>query len=80
VERQLDRSGVYSVRGVCQFLTSHQVLILDVDPELVWHKKVPLKVSVFAWRLLQNRLSTKDNLVMCGVLQVDDHFLHSNLW
>ena len=38
----------------------------------VWHKYVPLKVSPFAWRLLRNRLPTKDNLVSRRVLQHDD--------
>jgi hypothetical protein len=38
----------------------------------VWHKSVPLKVSIFAWRLLRNRLPTKDNLLSRGVLQHDD--------
>lgn len=50
------------------------MLILDVDPELVWHKKVPLKIYVFAWGVLQNRLPTKDNFVRWGILQADDHF------
>jgi hypothetical protein len=35
---------------------------------LVWHKHVPLKVSIFAWRLLQNRLPTRMNLVRRGIL------------
>nr|ABN08507.1 Myb, DNA-binding [Medicago truncatula] len=39
----------------------------------IWHKPVPLKVSLFAWRLLRNRLSTKDNLVWRRVLQHDDN-------
>jgi hypothetical protein len=35
---------------------------------LIWHKQVPLKVSVFAWRLLRDRLPTKSNLVIRGVV------------
>ncbi|GAU49983.1 hypothetical protein TSUD_287480 [Trifolium subterraneum] len=30
---------------------------------LIWHPQVPLKVSIFAWRLLRDRLPTKANLV-----------------
>jgi len=40
----------------------------------VWHQQVPLKVSVFAWRLIRDRLSTKANLVVRGVILVDDIF------
>jgi hypothetical protein len=39
--------------------------------ELVWHKQVPLKVSILAWRLLRDMLSTKNNLVRCGIIQTD---------
>jgi len=38
----------------------------------VWHKYVPSKVSVFAWRLLRDRLPTKANLARRRVLQPDD--------
>jgi hypothetical protein len=34
----------------------------------VWHNHIPSKVSLFAWRLLRNRLPTKDNLVRRSVL------------
>jgi len=38
----------------------------------VWHKDIPEKLSVFAWRLLRNRLPTKDNLLRRRVLHHDD--------
>jgi len=38
---------------------------------LLWQKYVPLKVVVFVWRLLRNRLPTKDNLLRRGVLHTD---------
>jgi len=34
-----------------------------------WNKEVPLKASLFVWRLLRNRLSTTDNLIRRHVLQ-----------
>ena len=58
-----DIVGGYTVRG------AYHILIAQTDPpdvgmnDLVWHKQVPLKVSILAWRLLQNRLPTKLNLV-----------------
>jgi hypothetical protein len=33
---------------------------------------VPLKVTVFAWRLLRERLPTKDNLLRCSILHHDN--------
>ena len=67
----LDPVFGYTVKGVYQLFTS-----VDEPPasdilDNVWHKHVPLKVSLFAWRLLRNRLPTKDNLVRRHVLQHD---------
>ena len=33
-----------------------------------WLKAVPLKVSIFVWQFLLNRLPTKDNLHIKGFL------------
>jgi len=38
----------------------------------VWLKQVPLKVSLFVWRLFRNRLPTKDNLLRRHVLHLDN--------
>jgi len=56
---------------------AYHVLTAQTDPpdvgmnDFVWHKQVPLKVSILAWRLLWNRLPTKLNLVQRGLLAVD---------
>lgn len=34
----------------------------------VWHKATLLKVSLFVWGLLLNRLPTKDNLIYRGII------------
>jgi hypothetical protein len=66
-----NNDDVYTVRGAYQILTTM------ADPpsvgvgELVWHKQVPLKVSIMAWRLLLDRLPTKVNLVRRGCLDVE---------
>jgi len=39
--------------------------------ELIWHKHVPLKVSIFAWQMLRERLPTKSNLVIRGIIPSD---------
>ncbi|GAU10332.1 hypothetical protein TSUD_422680, partial [Trifolium subterraneum] len=61
----------YSVRGAYQLLTSHQPIPLTDTEDLIWHKQVPLKVSIFAWRLLRNRLPTKDNLAHRGIITAE---------
>ncbi|RHN46925.1 putative reverse transcriptase zinc-binding domain-containing protein [Medicago truncatula] len=58
----------YSVRGSYHLLTSRHVPLRDHASSLIWHKQVPLKVSLFAWRLLRDRLPTKANLVQRRVL------------
>ncbi|PNX94360.1 glutamate-gated kainate-type ion channel receptor subunit GluR9 [Trifolium pratense] len=46
---------------------------MDVAENLIWHSQVPLKVSIFAWRLLRDRLPTKVNLVTRGGLSSTAH-------
>ncbi|CAJ2631371.1 uncharacterized protein LOC123893952 [Trifolium pratense] len=58
----------YTVRGAYQILTSQASVTLHVAENLIWHPQVPLKVSIFAWRLLRDRLPTRANLVNRGVL------------
>ncbi|GAU16239.1 hypothetical protein TSUD_298710 [Trifolium subterraneum] len=63
-----DTFGGYTVKGAYQTLTSHSGVTLDSAADLIWHKQVPLKVSIFAWRLLRDRLPTKTNLAICGII------------
>ncbi|XP_024626742.1 uncharacterized protein [Medicago truncatula] len=58
----------YSVRGAYSVLTSKDLPLVDSAAEMIWHRQVPLKVSVFAWRLLRDRLPTKSNLIYRGVI------------
>ncbi|XP_040866060.1 uncharacterized protein [Glycine max] len=58
-----DPSGQYSIRS------AYSVLREDISEEAqdgefkeLWKLKVPPKVAVFAWRLLKDRLPTRDNL------------------
>jgi len=60
--------GSYAVRGAYDILTEGVNPLMDDALELAWHHQVPLKVSIFAWRLLRNRLPTKGNLAARGVL------------
>jgi hypothetical protein len=64
----------YSVRGAYQILTSQDSFTLGEAEDLVWHKQVPLKVSILAWRLLRDRLPTKSNLVARGIISLEGCF------
>jgi len=55
---RLDNSGKYSICSVYDLLTSGGSTNVDEASSLVWHKQVPLKISILAWRLLRNRLPT----------------------
>lgn len=66
-----EQSEIYSVNDTYKLLTQDVsgawINLLDVK-DSVWSKVVLLKVSVFACKLLQNRLPTKDNLFKRGGL------------
>jgi len=68
----LDNSSGYTVKGAYTFITTtceplNRSLVIDV-----WHKQIPSKVSLFAWRLFQKRLPTKDNLMHRRVIQPEN--------
>jgi len=68
---KVDPSGGYSIRGVYKLLTGQEFHRFKAITNLIWHKQVPFKVSIFAWKVLQNRLPTKDNLVVCDIITHD---------
>jgi hypothetical protein len=53
----------YSIRGAYNILIALDAQVSADTSDLILHKQVPLKVLVLAWRLLRDRLPTKDNLV-----------------
>ena len=67
----LENSNTFTVRSLYNFLTIQSQVDLPVDASSLWHKDVPLKVVLFAWRLFRDRLSTKDNLLRRGVINYD---------
>jgi hypothetical protein len=64
----------YSVRDAYHLLTSQDSFTLGAAEDLVWHKQVPLKISIFVWRLLRDRLPTKSNLVSRGIISPEHQF------
>jgi hypothetical protein len=61
----------YTVRGAYHILTNPVLSTLDETSNLIWHKQVPLKVSIVAWRLLKDRLPTRINLARRGIVQAE---------
>jgi len=76
----LDLINGYSAKGIYQYLASSNSSVERGISDVVWLKHIPLKVSMFVWRLLQNRLSTKDNLIRMMVLHQEDKRLCWRLW
>ncbi|XP_024628764.2 uncharacterized protein [Medicago truncatula] len=66
-----DTIGGFTVRGAYKVLTATVNPNRDSALDLVWHHQVPLKISIFAWRLIRDRLPTRANLAACGILQLD---------
>nr|ABD28625.2 H+-transporting two-sector ATPase, alpha/beta subunit, central region, related [Medicago truncatula] len=58
----------YTVSGAYRVLTSGPPTTMHVPTALLWRKDVPLKVSMFAWCLFRNRLPTKTNLFLRGII------------
>ncbi|GAU26303.1 hypothetical protein TSUD_56010 [Trifolium subterraneum] len=58
----------YTVRGAYELLTTQVSATTDDAEKPIWHSQVPLKVSIFVWRLLRDKLPTKANLITRGIL------------
>jgi hypothetical protein len=61
----------YTVRGVYRMLMRKEIHVHDDVSDAVWHKSVPLKVSICAWHLLRNKWPTKNNLRRRGIISLD---------
>ena len=68
----LDPIHGYSVRGAYHYFTKNPGTMDRSQVDDVWLKQIPSKVSLLVWRLLRNRLPTKDNLAQRGVLASTD--------
>lgn len=68
----LDPVHGYTVRESYRFITNNGIMLDRTLVDDVWHKTIPTKVSVLVWRLLRNRVPTKDNLLHRRVLASND--------
>ena len=68
---RLETPSVYTVRSAYNFLSATTHVDHVVPVSSLWHKNVPLKVVIFAWRLFRDRLYTKHNLFCRQVIAID---------
>jgi hypothetical protein len=58
----------YMVKRVYKMLPDEEQHVHPPFTDIVWNKAVPLKISLFVWRLLNKRISRTINFVYRGVL------------
>ncbi|XP_057415175.1 uncharacterized protein LOC130710037 [Lotus japonicus] len=64
--------GIYSVHSAYLFLQGSNSLAPDQVFSAVWKSLAPSKVKAFAWRILLDRIASKENLLKRRVLVVHD--------
>jgi len=68
---RLETSSVYTVRSAYKLMSDNAPDDEAVSEPYLWPKEVPMKVVLFAWRFLRDRLPTKDNLYLLDVIGFD---------
>ena len=61
----LDHSGEFSVRFLRQHLDGIRLPVVAQPTR--WNRAVPIKINVFLWRVMLNRLSCRSQLVLRGI-------------
>ena len=74
----LESSKIYSVRSLRKLIDG--ISLPTADPETEWLRWVPGKANILLWRVLTNRLATRDNLQRMGVTlsTIECPLCHSN--
>ena len=61
------------VSSAYKYLSEVDVINNQANSKFLCLKTVPLKIFIFVWRLILNRISAKDNLVRRRILVTNDH-------
>lgn len=64
------KSNIYSSATTYSILQSGERVLDETLCKRLWSKPTPSNVSIFGWRLLLNRLPTKDELIKRGSLDL----------
>jgi len=67
----LETSQIFSVRSAYHYMTAHSQDTSTMASPSIWHKNIPLKIVLFAWRLFRDRLPAKDSLFCRHVIATD---------
>ncbi|GKV28743.1 hypothetical protein SLEP1_g37755 [Rubroshorea leprosula] len=68
-----DKDGQYSTKTAYSILTKDQIETNEISTfKRIWNPKFPSKVSAFNWQLLLDRIPTKVNLIIRGILGESD--------
>ncbi|GKV45849.1 hypothetical protein SLEP1_g52884 [Rubroshorea leprosula] len=62
-----DSKGNYSTKSAYSLLNNSIKEPGSIQFNKIWNSKVPLKVSAFVWKLLQDRIPTGENLLKRGM-------------
>jgi hypothetical protein len=68
----LDTAHRYSVREAYRYITSYGDQVDRSLVDNVWYRRIPAKVFLFVWRLLRNRLPTRDNLLWRNIIHATE--------
>lgn len=68
----LHASNCYTVGFAYSYLTDADNNNQQHNNQFLWLQEVPLKVSIFAWRLFLNRVPTRDKLLQRRALTIDE--------
>ncbi|GKV36541.1 hypothetical protein SLEP1_g44662 [Rubroshorea leprosula] len=69
-----ESKGTYSTKSAYTLLKSSNREADTRRFSMLWNNKVPLKVSAFVWKGMQNRIPTGDNLVKRGIVGSNTDF------
>ncbi|GLT67323.1 hypothetical protein SLA2020_396400 [Shorea laevis] len=69
-----DTKGNYSTISAYRALSSSTRELDSKKYKMLWNNNVPLKVSALAWKILQNRIPTGDNLIKRGITRTRNDF------
>ncbi|KAJ9547296.1 LOW QUALITY PROTEIN: hypothetical protein OSB04_019839 [Centaurea solstitialis] len=64
-EWELEQNKTYSVRSLRRLIDG--VTLPAADTETEWNRWLPNKINIQIWRILNNRMQTRDNLLKRGV-------------
>jgi hypothetical protein len=63
--------GTYSVKGAYKKLAGNHSIEVNMYHQNISNSLIHLIISVLVWRLLQNMMPTKDNLLQRRALSMD---------